>query len=201
MRNFSFSLPAVTCTMLVAALSCSQAPSIRHVLEKYADLLSSHQIDELMKLYSDDIKFDIPSFDMHLSGKSALRGVAEYDSVLNTEMTLNDITSVGDTAFCEIVETNDWMEAAGISSAVYPRALFVVTDGRISQVMAELSDSSAAEFSRVLSQFVPWAEENHPREMARMMPGGRFIYNAQNGQTVVGILRQWRHATTSEDSD
>lgn len=44
---------------------------------------------------------------MYLTGKDALRGVAEYDSVLNTHMILSNISTRSDTVYCSILETND----------------------------------------------------------------------------------------------
>lgn len=163
--------------------------------------MNSHNVDELMQVYSDDIRFEIPSMRMMLSGKDALRGIAEYDSVLNTIMTLSDIRVSGDSVLCEITETNDWMNAAGFSSAHYSQAVFVVKCGKISYIGAVISDSSAKYFRNTLQSFMPWGNDNYPDDMAEMMPEGDFIFSAKSGETIIRLLREWRAGSERENAD
>jgi hypothetical protein len=183
---------------LMCILACSTSAPPEQIVQEYKEALNSHNVDSLMNYFGDDIVFEIPSMRMKLSGKPALRGLAGYDSVLNTNMVLTNIRVGGDTVICDITETNEWLNAAGMTSAHYPQAIFVVINGKISHVKAEISDSSAANFDKVLSEFVPWVNENHPDAMAEMMPEGNFVFNAKNGETVVRLLRQWRQAMDSE---
>jgi len=177
---------------------CSTSLTPEYIVQKYREALNSHNVDSLMNYYADGIVFEVPSMRMKLSGKPALRGLAEYDSVLNTDMVLTNIRVKGNTVICDITETNEWMDAAGMTSAHYPEAIFVVINGKISHIKAEISDSSAANFDKVLSEFVPWVNENYPESMAGMMPEGNFVFNAKNGETVVRLLRQWRQVLESE---
>ena len=183
---------------LMGIFDCSTSLTPENVVQNYREALNSHNVDSLMNYFGDDIVFEIPSMRMKLSGRPALRGLAEYDSVLNTNMVLTNIKAKGDTVICDITETNEWMNAAGMTSAYYPEAIFVVINGKISHIKTEISDSSAVNFDKVLSEFVPWANENHPESMAEMMPEGNFVFNAKNGETVVRLLRQWRQAMESE---
>ncbi len=183
---------------LICILACSTSSPPEEIVQNYREALNSHNVDSLMNYFGDDMVFEIPSMRMKLSGKPALRGLAGYDSVLNTNMVLTNIRVGGDTVICEITESNDWMNAAGMTSAHYSEAIFVVINGKISHIKAEISDSSAANFDKVLSEFVPWVNENYPESMTEMMPEGNFVFNAKNGETVVRLLRQWRQAMESE---
>ncbi len=186
---------------LICILACSTSSSPEEIVQEYKEALNSHNVDSLMRYYAADAVFEIAGLGMSLSGKDSIRGVAEYDSVLNTILYLSNLTVRGDSVFCEITESNDWMNAAGMTSAYYPQAIFVVINGKISRIKAEISDSSAANFDKVLSEFVPWANENYPESMAEMMPEGNFVFNGKNGETVVRLLRQWRGAIESEKDE
>ncbi len=186
---------------LICILACSTSSSPEEIVQNYKEALNSHNVDSLMNYFSDDIVFEIPSMRMKLSGKPALRGLAGYDSVLNTNMVLTNIRVGGDTVICGITETNEWMNAAGMTSAHYPEAIFVVINGKISHIKTEISDSSAADFDKVLSEFVPWANENYPESVTEMMPEGNFVFNAKNGETVVRLLRQWRGIANIRKAD
>lgn len=203
MRSTASRIRSITVISLAICLiiGCARQPSTETIVENYRVALNSHNVDELMQVYSDDIRFEIPSMRMMLSGKDALRGIAEYDSVLNTIMTLSNIRVSGDSVLCEITETNDWMNAAGFSSAHYPQAVFVVKGGKISYIGAVISDSSAKYFRNTLQSFMPWGNDNYPDDMAEMMPEGDFIFNAKSGETIIRLLREWRAGSERENAD
>jgi ketosteroid isomerase-like protein len=189
--------------IVMAALlfSCSNKKPPEAIIREYLHAKNSHQVSTSMQYIADDAVLEIPGLGMIIKGKEKRREIAEYDSVLNTTLTPSDLTVRGDTVFCSVIERNDWLEAAGIPSVYYPSTMHVVKDGKIVYSSGRMADTSAAEIGRVLGEFVPWGNENHPETMSRMMPGGIFIYNAQNGETVVGLLRQWREAAAGESPD
>lgn len=203
MRSTASRIRSITVISLAICLiiGCARQPSTETIVENYRVALNSHNVDELMQVYSDDIRFEIPSMRMMLSGKDALREIAEYDSVLNTIMTLSNIRISGDSVLCEITETNDWMNAAGFSSAHYPQAVFVVKGGKISYIGAVISDSSAKYFRNTLQSFMPWGNDNYPDDMAEMMPEGDFIFSAKSGKTIIRLLREWRAGSERENAD
>lgn len=178
--------------MTVYMAGCESSMTPRETVIGYKDALNSHSIDSLMSFYGDEVVFSIPDLGNYLTGKEAMRGVAAYDSVLSTRMQITDIRVHDDTVFCSIQETNLWMDAAGISSAFYPHSIFVVKDEKIIYLHADLADSSAQAFRSVLDSFVPWAQQKHPEEFALMAPDGEFQFNADNGATMVSLMREWR---------
>ena len=181
--------------------SCSNKSSPKQIVQEHINAKNAHQVSVSMQYIADDAVLEIPGLEMIITGKEERRRVAEYDSVLHTILTPSEFTVHGDTVFCSIIERNDWLEAAGIPAIYYPRTMHVVKDGKIVYSGGRMADSSAAEIGNVLGRFVPWANENRPEEMAQMMAGGRFVYNPRNGETVVGLLHQWREAIRRESSD
>jgi len=180
--------------LIATMVGCDTSHSREEIVIGYRTALNSHSVDSLMKYYGDEIVFRIPDLGTFLTGVAAMRGVAAYDSALNTQMKIVNIRVQNDTVTCSIIETNNWMDAAGISSAYYPRSIFVVKDGKIIFIEADLADSCAKNFQEVLDSFVPWAQEDHAEELALMTPGGEFRFNAENGKTMVRLLREWRTA-------
>jgi hypothetical protein len=173
-------------------LACSFTPTPDQVVVMYKNAVNSHNVESVMSFYSEDILFEVPDLAMCVEGKEAMRGVSEYDSVLNTEMKLSDVTVSGDMVICSLTETNDWMNAAGIGMAFYPEVEFVVIDQKIHHIHADMADSSQAKFDSVIGTFVPWAHENHAEEMFDMMPEGDFIFNGENAAMMVKLLTEWR---------
>ena len=90
--------------------------------------------------------------------------------------------------------------AAEIPDAYYPRVMYVVKEGKITYTYAELADSSKENFERVLDQFVFWGNDNYPEKMKKMAPTGEFVYNAENGVTVVEMLREWKAEQKQQQS-
>jgi ketosteroid isomerase-like protein len=181
--------------MLVSGCSTSSPES---VVQGYREAFNSHNIDSLMRYYADDVVFEVAGLGMSLTGRESVRGVAEYDSVLNTIMSLSNMTVSGDSVFCELSETNDWLNAAGISQAYYSRAVFVVPGSEISYIEAELSDSSAARINGVLDSLISWADQYCPERLEEMMPLGAFVYNADNAANSLDLLMEWRLESESD---
>lgn len=197
-KNKSISIIIAAISITIFILSCSFKPSPKKVVEDYVKAYNSHQIVNIMALCSDDIYFQVPGLGLDANGKESVRAIANYDSTLNTIMTLSDIRVNGDTVFCSLTENNDWCNAAEIPAAYYPKTTFIVKDSKIAKIHAEIADSSLENFEGVLDYFVHWGNENYPEKMRRMAPEGVFIYNAENGETMVSLLREWK-ASTKQD--
>lgn len=180
--------------VLAVVFGCTSHPSPDWIVQQYATAFNSHDVDSLMSFYDDDIVFDIPDMSIHLTGKKALRGLAEYDFALNKVMTLSVLEVIDDSVFCSITESNRWTDAAGISAFHYPWAKFVVSGGKISYIYAGISDSSKAQFNAVFTPFIFWVAQNHPEMMTLLIPGGKFVYTGESGRRAVALLEEWKQS-------
>ncbi|UCE65978.1 MAG: hypothetical protein JSU85_14160 [Candidatus Zixiibacteriota bacterium] len=176
----------------VLLYSCSFKPSPKKIVEDMISVKNTHQVTASLEYFADDALLEIPKMGIKMEGKEGRRAIAEYDSVLNTILAPSNFAISGDTVFCSVTEHNDWIEAAEIPDAYYPRVMFVVKDNKISYNFAELADSSKENFERVLDHFVFWGNDKYPEKMKTMAPEGDFIYNAENGIMVVDMLREWK---------
>lgn len=186
---------------VISLTSCAKRNSPRQIVEEHFKVKNSHHVTAEMRFFSDNSLLEIPGLSLRLTGIEKRRAIAEYDSVLNTILTPSDFEVRGDTVFCSITEHNDWLAAAGIPDAYYPRTVTVVEANKIVYSSGHMSDSSRAYIGDVLSRFMPWAGENYPEAIAGMMPEGRFSYNAENAVLILRLLRQWRQTSESESAD
>lgn len=178
--------------IVILPYSCSFQPSPKKIVEDHISARNSHQVTAAMDYLADDALLEIPKMGIRIEGKEERRPIFEYDSTLHTILTPSNFSVSGDTVSCSITEHNDWIEATEIPDAYYPGVVFVVKNNKISYTFAELADSSKENFERVLEHFVFWGNEKYPEKMNRMAPDGDFVYNAENGVTVVDMLREWK---------
>ncbi len=162
------------------------------LVKRYASIYNTHDVDKMVALYADDAVFELTG-QLSLSGKSQLRKITEYDVAMNIHMTISDINSKGDTVFCHVKETNDWIKEAGIDNAHY-KAMFVYNAGLIKLIRAEATPEPQQAFEDVSSPLLKWARENEEDLLSEMMPEGKFVYNAENARKSLKLLRLWRES-------
>ncbi len=166
------------------------APDPAGLAKRFSQTYNTHHVKNIMTLYADNAVFGV-SGKLTLAGKDTIQLLTQYDSVLNSHMVFSNIEAKGDTVFCDLAETNDWYKAAGIDEAYYSMKL-VFHKGLITLLQAEQDPGTEKAVGQVLSPLMDWAYENRKKELADMMPEGKFIYNAENAKTSLALLRDWK---------
>jgi len=172
-------------------LSCSQ--NLTQLTQNYPIVYNTHNVNDIVNLYADDAVFKVVG-QFSLSGKDQIRDITKYDSVLNIKMSVSNIETVKDSVFCNLSETNDWLQIAEIGEAHYS-VIFVFKDGLISKISASAKPETAEAFNNVLTPLLIWAKENKPDLLTEMMPEGKFIYNAENATKTLNLLTEWKEST------
>jgi len=145
-----------------------------------------------MGMFADDAEFEIVGL-YTVVGKQQIRAIFEYDAGVNTELQFINCTSEGDTVTCQLVERNDRLEAIGISKLHYTSAVLTFKEGLIQRFTATPPAESARTIGEMWQTFLPWIAKNYPADYSRMFtPAERFIYNRENGERVVTLLKKWR---------
>jgi hypothetical protein len=177
------------CTLpILLVLSCSPKPA--DVVKSYVKAYNAYDREELLSLHSENARFEVVG-EISLQGKEEIRDLAEYDFALKIKMALGEYRTRGDTVLCELTESNDWLEVAGIEVANYSAA-FVVKDGLIESIRARQTPETERAFKKVLNPFLEWASEQRPQQVEQMTPQGKFIYNAENARRSLLMLREWK---------
>ncbi len=175
---------------VLSHLACS--PDHTELTQRYATVYNSHNVDEIVNLYANDAVFEVVG-QFTLKGKDQIRGITEYDSVLNIKMSISNIRAYGDTVRFELSETNDWLRASEIGEAHYS-GYFLFEDGLIKHLRAEAKPGTQHAFNDVLTPLMTWAREEKGNVLAEMMPEGLFIYDAKNAKRTLALLQEWKNS-------
>ena len=176
---------------VILIISCSE--NLTQLTQNYPIVYNTHDVNDIVNLYADDAIFEVTG-QFSFNGKDQIRDITKYDSVLNINMSLSNIEMVGDSVFCNLSETNDWLRTAEIGEAHYS-VIFTFKDGLISKIIASAKPETAKAFNNVLIPLMIWAKENKPDLLTEMMPGGKFIYNAENATKILALLTEWKEST------
>jgi len=182
--------------LVVVIAFCSPKSSPVDLVRAYQSAYNSHDLERLLSLFAEDATFEVVG-QFVFKGKQAVRRVAEYDFALNIHMNIIGPTIKGDTIFCGLIETNDWLKTAGIGEARYT-GWFVFEGGLIKLIEGKALPETDTAFSQVLNPLIEWASKERPEQLAQMMPEGKFVYNAENAKKSLALLRQWQEVTKSE---
>jgi hypothetical protein len=176
---------------LVLFFSCSE--NLTQLAQNYPIVYNTRDVSDILNLYADDAIFEVTG-QFSLSGKNQIRDITKYDSVLNINMSVGNIETAGDSVFCTLSETNDWLRTAEIGEAHYS-VIFIFKEGLVSKIIASAEPRTANAFNNVLTPLMIWAKENKPDLLSEMMPEGKFIYNAENATKTLALLTEWKENT------
>jgi hypothetical protein len=177
--------------LVILIFSCSS--NLTQLAQNYPTVYNTHNVNDIVNLYADDAVFEVIG-QFSLNGKDQIRDITKYDSVLNIKMFVSNIETVRDSVFCDLAETNDWLQIAEIDEAHYS-VIFVFKDGCISKISASAKPETAHAFNNVLTPLMIWAKENRSDLLNEMMPEGKFIYNAENASKTLAMLTEWKEST------
>lgn len=172
--------------------ACSRWPSRTETVAAYERANNAHRPDSILALFSSDAAISIAGMGPTLTGRSLLAGKAQYDSALGTVTAFAVLRVKKDTVVTSAVETTRWLTQAGLPPNVYSSVAFTIVDGKIRNMRAELSDSSATKLNSVMEQLIPWAEKYEPGKLEKLMPGGGFSYSAESAEISLELLKDWQ---------
>lgn len=181
---------SILCVLLVL-FSCTLKPD--EILRAYVEANNAHDIDKVMSLFTDDIRFENVGVWVK-QGKEEVRTIAEWDATTHIHMTISDITVMGDTVTFRLIETNDWLKSAGVDEWHWV-ARVITKNGLIKEIKATLTEESAKIFIPVYQSIIQWMSTERPQELPELMPGGEFVYGAEVAKKWLDMLNEWREAT------
>lgn len=162
------------------------------LVKGFQGVANFHAVERVMAMFADDAEFEIVGL-FTLVGKQQIRAIFEYDAGVNAELQFINCTYEGDTVTCQLVERNDRLEATGISELHYPSCVLTFKDRLIKKFTATLPAESARTIGEMWQAFLPWIAKNYPADYSKMFTSeGRFIYNRENGERVIPLLKEWR---------
>jgi hypothetical protein len=174
-------------------LGCSTERAKIAVVAEYEQTFDKHQIDSLLSLFSDDAEVEFVGMGPVLTGKEMIAEKARYDSVLDAQITIHIDLVKRDTVFATAVETDNWLSRAGLPPSVYSPVMFVISKGKITDLQAQLSDSSVTAINHIMQNLIPWAQSNEPDKLNELLPQGAFSYSVKSANLSLELLKDWQN--------
>lgn len=170
----------------------SEGQNLMNLVKAFCDAANHHAVAEVIAMFSDEAEFELAGL-YRIVGKKQIRTVFEYDAGVHTKLEFSGFQIEGNTVKCRLVERNDRLEAIGFSELDYPSCLLTFKEGRIQKFSAKPDEVSIKKIADAWQGFLPWLTQKYPTDRAKMFTcEGRFIYNLENGERVVPLLREWR---------
>lgn len=180
---------------VLLAACAGRSPDVLALTQEYVRKIDAHDIEGVMAMFAADAQFEMVGQGT-LPNLDAIRALHEYGKGIQNTLTLQNCAADKLTVTCELVENNDWLDAAGLDEIFYPSAVFTFNEaGLIQNISATLSSEDSAAMGGVLAEFIPWLMAERPEESAPLFgPDGQFIYSEVNGRLVVQLLKEWQGA-------
>lgn len=174
-------------------LACSPPLDYEKSVAEFQAHKNSGDLESAIELFAEDSTLDFGPLGL-IEGLPAIRQILEYDLALNTHLEFESCDATGHEVRCRAVESNEWLETAGIASITYTENKFVFgEDGRIESVSATLAPESAQAMGAAVSEFHQWATTNRPAEYGELFSDeGAFAYSRNNAEKVLVLLRAWQ---------
>lgn len=186
--------------MVLSLAACEEAFDPDAFVQHYVELHRARDIDGLLALHTDDAEFVIPGQNA-VRGRKALRDLFEWDAVLDARLEMRDIHMEGDTIRVDtIIESNRFFEALGLPEVRYqPGTRFVLRDGLIAAVhAADLDEETLRRGLPAYQRLMAWLAANRPDDLARLMPDGKFRYDAESARRWLEVLEEWKRSAGSD---
>lgn len=168
-------------------ISCSEKPT--EVVKKYEKAFNARDINQLISLFNDKAVIELSLLNK-LKGKSQIKDYAEYDSVLNSHITVSDIAESDGRAFFVMNVTNDLLKTIGINDAKYSM-IFKTSNGKIDNISGTATNETANKLKEFRDPFMLWAASKHLDVLNEIMPNGNIIYNAKNAKKYLALVSEW----------
>ncbi|KPK70680.1 hypothetical protein AMJ87_08550 [candidate division WOR_3 bacterium SM23_60] len=184
--------PIFLWTLILMVLAC--APDLSERMRIYVETYNTHDVDEIMTFYTDDVRFENVGVWVK-TDKQEVRKITEWDATTHIVMKVSNVMVRGDTVTFSLLETNDWLKLAGIGEALYEPSRIVFKDGKIAIIQAKLTEESLNRWMPKWNSILAWATEHRPDRLAEVMPEGAFVFGADYARKWLELLEEWRQAT------
>ncbi len=186
-------LPVLAALFAVPFLICSCSPSPVSRVRAYESAYNEHNVPAVLALCTDDVVFQSAGLNT-LIGKQAIRGMAEYDSVMGVHVQFSNIVTRKDTVFFDAAETNEWFRTAGIN-VVHHQSFFVFKGALIRHIGTTWNARDEKAVRLAVRSFLEWVTREKPDRIKELMPQGKFLSNAESATEMLALVRDWRKTT------
>ncbi len=160
---------------------------VRHFIQRFG-----HRSDaRFLKLFAPGAKIEVVGLGVVTQGQNGLRDLFGYAVVVNSRLEMFDGQVNGDTVFCRVEESNDWLRIIGIEPAVY-QSRFVLEEGKIVELVINPDAQTRTVLIGQGLSFWRWLRNDDPGAITSFSPDGKFRFTPENGKRLVQLISRWR---------
>ncbi len=179
-------------------ISCND--NKKAIISTYEKLHNSQDIEGEMLLYHDDIEFELKGTWIK-SGKEKIRELAEWDNALNSNLKFETYYIKGDSVICKAIEKNDWFKAVGIQQIIHDPTIFILKDGRISNIIANPVAEFGKKIGEKIGSIYSWSNMTRDSTINELIVKGEFIYSAETAEKWLSLLEKWNKYNAKNNID
>ncbi len=181
---------AALCCAIVLLIATACTPTLERRVLEYERRVNAGDVDGTLELFADSAIVEQEQ-SYTLVGKSDIRGLAEWDSVLQTQVTFYDIRTMGDTVVADVVESSAWLDAVGIPEILHPGTSVIFRDGFIIRLVSTTDTADARAIRRALDEVLTWAFVDRPETVRKLVSEERVVYNGESAALLKNLLSEW----------
>lgn len=187
-------LPALILPFLVysllALVSCSNEPSAVRVVDAYQAAVNEENLAVLESLYTVDCVFELEG-QWRKIGWDQISNLAEWDTTVNTRVTVTVDSTEENVVYARIDQSNDWLTGYGIDTIHYVTE-FVTRGEQISSIRTAATPESRDEFARQWQRVFGYMKMTHPELFRELLPGGEFQYTPEAAKKWLELFEEWQ---------
>ncbi len=173
---------------LLIIISCSKEKD-QEVVKSYITAHNKHDIKKALFFYDENIVFELKGVWIK-NGLIEMQFLEEWDAVLNSNLKLESISSKKDTVICRIIENNDWFRAVGIFDLVHDPVIFVISNGKIKNIIGFPSKKTGEEIGAAIGKLYQWSEKSQDSTIHDLIQNGQFEYSAITAQKWLELFKR-----------
>lgn len=181
------SIPLLAWILLIA---CSEKENTE-LIQSYFEVHNSHDVEKALSYFSEEAVFELKGV-WTKKGLTDLRGLEEFDAVMNSHLELRETKPSGDTVHCRIVENNDWFGAVGITDLIHDPTVFVFEGNKIRHIIAYPDQETGKKIEAAIGRIFEWSQKTGDSAVYGLLPKGEFIYSTEAGHKWKGLFERMR---------
>lgn len=175
---------------LFILISCT-VKNTREVVRSYINAHNTHDIDKALTYYDENVVFELKRV-WKKEGLREMRSLEEWDAALNSNLKLESVTIKEDSVFCRIVENSDWLSSIGITDLINDPVVFVVSNGKIKQVIAYPSKEIGKKIEATIAAIYQWSQKTQDHTIDDLIQNGQFVYSADAAEKWLDLINRWK---------
>jgi hypothetical protein len=188
-----FRYTALVIIVLFAFSACNSTMSNEEVLKAYIERHNNHDIEGVVELFHPRAVVELPG----RPPLNEIRKIEAWDAAVQSRKMYESWEVQGDTIIIgTIIERNNWYSHGGIRQVEYqPGSMFIFREGKIFKIRSsDMTVESQQLIQDMFRNFLAWAQENKPGELARLMPNGAINLEEGNSKEWFLLMDEWQRS-------